>query len=94
MIDAKYRAAAPTDMPNAHLYQMLAYCTALGLDDGWLVYAAGNATTFTSTVERAGVAIRCTVLDLAQAPEQLLASVWSLAVEIARAAPAAAQLSS
>src|SRR5207253_2577066 len=74
VMDAKYKQIAPAEMPNGHLYQMLAYCTALGLQDGWLVYAAGNATTFTATVERAGIAVRAAVGDLAQPPTALLAS--------------------
>ena len=31
MIDAKYKAEKPAGYPNADLYQLLAYCTVLGL---------------------------------------------------------------
>ena len=31
VIDAKYKAEKPAGFPDADLYQMLAYCTALGL---------------------------------------------------------------
>lgn len=37
--DAKYKAERPQGFPDADLYQMLAYCTALGLPEGRLVYA-------------------------------------------------------
>ncbi|GID96602.1 McrBC 5-methylcytosine restriction system component [Amorphoplanes digitatis] len=37
VVDAKYKRAGG----NADLYQMLAYCTALGLAEGHLVYATG-----------------------------------------------------
>ena len=34
VIDAKYKAERPEGFPNADLYQMLAYCTVLGLGEG------------------------------------------------------------
>src|ERR1039457_4770631 len=39
VIDAKYKAEKPAGYPNADLYQLLAYCTVLGLRRGHLVYA-------------------------------------------------------
>src|SRR5262249_15283015 len=45
--DAKYKAEKPDGFPDADLYQMLAYCTALGLPDGHLIYAKGNASIAT-----------------------------------------------
>ena len=42
VIDAKYKAEKIAGYPNADLYQLLAYCTALGLQAGHLVYAKGN----------------------------------------------------
>ena len=44
VIDAKYKAEKPSGYPNADLYQLLAYCTVLGLRTGHLVYASGNET--------------------------------------------------
>ena len=44
VIDAKYKAEKPAGYPNADLYQLLAYCTILGLPVGHLVYARGNAS--------------------------------------------------
>jgi 5-methylcytosine-specific restriction enzyme subunit McrC len=42
VVDAKYKAERPEGFPNADLYQMLAYCTVLGLREGHLIYAKGN----------------------------------------------------
>ena len=42
VVDAKYKAEKPSGFPQADLYQMLAYCTVLGLDEGHLVYAKGT----------------------------------------------------
>ena len=39
VIDAKYKAESVAGYPNADRYQMLAYCTALRLQVGHLVYA-------------------------------------------------------
>ena len=64
VIDAKYKAEKPAGFPDADLYQMLAYCTALGLPDGHLVYAKGNATEVTHEVRRVGVVIHAHTVDL------------------------------
>ena len=41
VIDAKYKAEKPAGYPNADLYQLLAYCTVLGLPAGiWSTRAA------------------------------------------------------
>jgi 5-methylcytosine-specific restriction enzyme subunit McrC len=42
VVDAKYKSEKPVGYPNADLYQLLAYCTILGLRKGHLVYAKGN----------------------------------------------------
>ena len=43
VFDAKYKLEEPSSgYPNADIYQMLAYCTALQLELGWLVYAQGE----------------------------------------------------
>lgn len=40
--DSKYKAEKPSGFPKADLYQMLAHCAALGLEEGHIVYAKGN----------------------------------------------------
>lgn len=83
VIDAKYKANKPGGYPNADLYQLLAYCTVLGLPAGHLVYAAGNEQPARHVVREAGTTIVCHALDLNQAPGALLAAVQSLADKIA-----------
>jgi 5-methylcytosine-specific restriction enzyme subunit McrC len=85
VVDAKYKAERPDGFPNADLYQMLAYCTVLGLDDGHLVYAKGNEPVATHTVQRSGVTIHCHALDLALPPAELLQQMEKLTLRIAAA---------
>ncbi|SFE23055.1 5-methylcytosine-specific restriction enzyme subunit McrC [Actinopolyspora alba] len=77
--DAKYKAERPSGYPNADVYQMLAYCVALGLPAGHLVYAAGNATHGTHRVRGAGITIHQHALELDQPPPQLLEDIGVLA---------------
>jgi 5-methylcytosine-specific restriction enzyme subunit McrC len=83
VIDAKYKAEKPHGYPNADLYQLLAYCTVLGLRTGHLVYARGNEEATRHVVRGAGVEIVCHALDLDQPPDALLAAVRGLAASIA-----------
>nr|WP_090339729.1 restriction endonuclease [Mycolicibacterium malmesburyense]CRL68238.1 McrBC 5-methylcytosine restriction system component-like protein [Mycolicibacterium malmesburyense] len=85
VVDAKYKAERPEGFPNADLYQMLAYCTVLGLEDGHLVYAKGNETVSTHTVQRSGVTIHCHALDLALPPTELLKQINELTSVMAAA---------
>lgn len=78
VLDAKYKQ----DRPNADLYQMLAYCTTLGLDRGHLVYAKGAAQPARHTVRRGGTQIICHALDLESTPAELLAQVDRLADDL------------
>jgi len=83
VVDAKYKAEKPAGYPNADLYQLLAYCTALGLQSGHLVYARGNEDQIRHVVRQAGVEIVCHALDLSQPPEQLIEEVRELGRKIA-----------
>ena len=49
--DAKYKRTKDERVPNADLYQMLAYATALDLPGGLLVYAEGDAEGGSSTLD-------------------------------------------
>jgi 5-methylcytosine-specific restriction enzyme subunit McrC len=82
VIDAKYKAQKPRGYPNADLYQLLAYCTVLGLRHGHLVYARGNEEPTRHVVRAAGVEIICHALDLYHPPDALLAEVRELARSI------------
>jgi 5-methylcytosine-specific restriction enzyme subunit McrC len=84
VIDAKYKAQKPRGYPNADLYQLLAYCTVLGLRTGHLVYARGNEEPTRHVVRGTGIEIVCHALDLDQPPEALVAEVRGLAASVAR----------
>ncbi|MDQ1308351.1 MAG: 5-methylcytosine-specific restriction enzyme subunit McrC [Actinomycetota bacterium] len=83
VVDAKYKAERPEGFPNADLYQMLAYCTVLGLREGHLIYAKGNEEGRVHTVQRCGVTIHCRALDLGLGPAALLRQVDQLAIRVA-----------
>jgi 5-methylcytosine-specific restriction enzyme subunit McrC len=83
VVDAKYKAETPAGYPNADLYQLLAYCTTLGLRRGHLVYAAGAAAPAVHTIRNAGVEIACHALDLATSPAHLLTQIRNLAARLA-----------
>jgi 5-methylcytosine-specific restriction enzyme subunit McrC len=84
--DAKYKAESPAGYPNADIYQMLAYCTALKLARGHLIYAKGAGQTVRHRVRDADVEIIGHALDLDCEPDALLRQVHDLAREIAGAA--------
>lgn len=79
VVDAKYKAEKRGGYPDADLYQMLAYCTALRLPEGHLVYAKGNAAHAAHQVRHAGVVIHQYALDLDQGPAGLLADIATVA---------------
>ncbi|GGZ02541.1 McrC family protein [Streptomyces poonensis] len=81
--DAKYKAEKRGGYPDADLYQMLAYCTALGLAEGHLVYAKGNASHAAHRVRHAGIVIHQHALDLDQPPAELLADIAAVARHMA-----------
>ncbi|MFD7553927.1 McrC family protein [Streptomyces sp. NPDC059835] len=76
--DAKYKAQKRDGYPDADLYQMLAYCTALGLPEGHLVYAKGNSPHAAHRVRHAGIVLHQHALDLDREPAALLADIASL----------------
>ena len=78
VVDAKYKAEKPSGFPQADLYQMLAYCTVLGLPVGHLVYAKGNEDARAHVVRRSGVRIVTHALDLDVEPAELLAAMAGL----------------
>jgi 5-methylcytosine-specific restriction enzyme subunit McrC len=83
VVDAKYKAEKPEGFPEADLYQLLAYCTALELPVGHLVYAKGSGETERRHVIRgSGVEIVQHVLDLTQPPRGLLGQIQRIAAAI------------
>ncbi|WP_035795249.1 McrC family protein [Kitasatospora mediocidica] len=87
VVDAKYKALNASVPPTEHLYQLLSYCTALGLPAGHLVYAGGSAAPSAAahTVRGSGAVIHAHTLDLGQPPADLLAAVTGLARVLAPA---------
>jgi 5-methylcytosine-specific restriction enzyme subunit McrC len=82
VLDAKYKRVQDDSRPHADLYQMLAYCTALGVPEGHLVYASGD-TSASHTVREAGTRLRTWVLDLSQQTDHILAQVDRIACAVA-----------
>jgi 5-methylcytosine-specific restriction enzyme subunit McrC len=83
VVDAKYKAEKPGGFPDADLYQVFAYATALRLRTAHLVYAKGNEEGRIHDVVNAGVRIVAHTLDLTAVPADLLAQVEALAGLIA-----------
>ena len=82
VLDVKYKLEKGAGQQD--LYQVLAYCTALGLDRGHLVYAEGDRLVH--EIHRSGVEITAHAFDLTLRPPALLAQVAALAAEVAGAA--------
>jgi 5-methylcytosine-specific restriction enzyme subunit McrC len=80
VFDAKYKLEDPNSgYPNADTYQMLAYCTALRLPLGWLVYAHGLSPPGAHRVLNTSIEIKCYPLNLSADPADLLRHVDALA---------------
>jgi 5-methylcytosine-specific restriction enzyme subunit McrC len=79
VVDAKYKVERPRRFPEADIYQMLAYCSTLGLDEGHLIYAQGNGPVKTHRLVRSGITIHCRALDLGTAPTELLHQIDDIA---------------
>ena len=79
--DAKYKRAVDGNVPNADLYQLLAYSTALDLPGGLLIYAQGEArpANYHYRVRYAGTCLHVAALDLSGSHDELLARIRELA---------------
>ena len=77
--DAKYKRIQYQHAPNADLYQLLAYATALGLPGGILVYAKGERNPAIHQVRNAGKRLEVFSLDLAGEPAAILEQISKLA---------------
>ena len=75
--DAKYKRI-DTGIPNADLYQLLAYTTALGLPGGMLIYAHGERKPATYTVRHCGKRLEVAAVDLSGTLDDTLAQVKDL----------------
>ena len=77
--DAKYKQISDKRVPNADLYQLLAYTTALDLPGGLLIYAQGEAEQVVHQVRYAGKRLEIAALDLSGTIDELLAGIGKLA---------------
>ena len=77
--DAKYKDLSGEHAPNADLYQILAYVTALDLPGGMLIYAKGEREPATYHIRHSGKRIEIAALDLSGALDDVLNRVESLA---------------
>ena len=80
--DAKYKRIQENRAPNADLYQMLAYTTALGLPGGMLIYAEGDPRPVIHEIVHSNKRLEVTALDLSKRFDQLLGEVRDVAVRI------------
>lgn len=76
--DCKYKRTVGT-VPNADIYQMLAYLTALQLPEGLLIYPAGEDVPPELVIKRASKRVHVRTLDVSRPPAQLMHDVRSLA---------------
>jgi 5-methylcytosine-specific restriction enzyme subunit McrC len=84
--DVKYKSVSG-GAPNADIYQMLAYCTALDVPRGYLICAATNDEPSAHTIRNAGVEVLVKTLDLAAEPGRLLEEAEQLRAEIESGSP-------
>ena len=82
--DLKYKRTEHGSVPNADLYQLLAYTIAAGLPEGLLVYAQGEAEPTVHAIRHAGKRLKIMAVDLSGSPEQILAEVGNVAERIRR----------
>ncbi len=80
--DAKYKRIDDGAVPNADVYQILAYTTALDLPGGLLVYAKGEADQVEYETLHSGKRLAVTTIDLAGSIDEILATVDRLAQRV------------
>ena len=81
--DAKYKRISESGgIPNADVYQLLAYATALDLPGGLLIYAEGEADAAVHRVRYAGKRLEVAALDLSGGLDEVLGRVNHLAEKI------------
>ncbi len=82
--DAKYKRIVDERVPNAGLYQLLAYATAADLLGGLLIYAKGERDAATYHVRHSGKRLEVAALDLEGSLDEVLERVGELAVRVRR----------
>ncbi len=80
--DAKYKKIDHSSVPNADLYQMLAYATGLNLPGGLLIYAQGEAEAATYKIRNTCKQLEVVSLDLSGSLKDVLDRVNCIACKI------------
>ncbi len=80
--DAKYKRIHDERVPNADLYQMLAYATALDLPGGLLAYAEGEEQPVVHEVRNAGKRLEVAAVNLSGSIADIRASIDELAQRV------------
>ena len=80
--DAKYKRIHDERVPNADLYQVLAYATALDLPGGLLVYAQGEADSVVHQVRHSGKRLEVATVNLSGSTDDIRASIEELAERV------------
>ena len=80
--DAKYKKVDDSSVPNADLYQMLAYSTASDLPGGILIYAVGEADAAGYIIKYVSKRIEVFTLDLSESLDHILTRIETLACRI------------
>ena len=91
--DAKYKRMRDQRVPNADLYQILAYATALNLPGGMLLYAKGEADPVIHEIRHSGKKLQVAALDLSGSLEDILERVEQMADSIRKLRENARRLS-
>lgn len=81
--DAKYKRLELKGLPNADIYQALAYAVGLNLESSILVYPATEAAGADHVIRNTGTRVMVRTLDLALESHLLLGQVTQLATETA-----------
>jgi 5-methylcytosine-specific restriction enzyme subunit McrC len=92
VVDAKYKSGTAKSFPPDDLYQLLAYCTALALPRGHLVYAEGPAPAAQYVVRPGGPTLVRHSLDLTIPVPSLLARMRDIAGQVRAPIGAAARV--
>lgn len=82
--DIKYKRIDDRTIPNADLYQALAYATALDLPGALLAYAKGEAEPASYTVRHAGKRLEVAAVDISGSIADIRASIDALAAGVRR----------
>jgi 5-methylcytosine-specific restriction enzyme subunit McrC len=92
--DSKYKRLEVSGLPNADVYQALAYAVGLKLSQAFLIYPATETERADHMITNANVRIAIRTIDLSLEPDALIEQVEQLAAELAGGAGAAIALAS